>query len=753
MTSATAVQERRPPASETLFADTTSTQPWYRSSWCVDGLLVTLASLVITVVVFRVFSIPLNVPFRLSGDGYNALAITKTMHQTGGWMTDPRLGAPFGSRAFDFPSGTDNLNFLLLKASTMVFANPVVALNMFILGCFTLTSLAGWIGARLLGLRRLTAAVLGLVFGFAPFHFLRAPYHIFLANYVAVPFGCVLAFWLLSDRPPFYEDAARTKRSPLFRGRRTWFTIVAVALIASNGIYYAAFAVLLIGVAMVLGALNRQWRSVRSGAIVVAGVGLGAALNLIPSLLFMWRHGHNPMVAQRSNVEIDAFGLHLVQLVSPVPGHRLAPLASLAQALQPTDGTESGSWLGLVALVGLVIALGAVARRVIGQRGAGDDLPAKAGLFALVCMLVGSVSGFAWLIGITTSSEIRSWARVSIVISFLALVALGAFVDKVAPSWARRPWVSSRRIALSAFGAIAVVIVAVADQAPRSIVPDSSVNAEQWSITDRFVHSIESTLDPGAMVFQLPVVAHPEYENRNKLEDYQLYDGFIHSDRLKWSFGAFQGREGDWQFIVERLPAPQLLDGIAAAGFTGLYLDRFGYSDAEVEKSIAGAGVPATLVSEDDRLVFYDLRAYARARRADLGDAAWNRLRVDTLYPVTWWLTSGYLGRRSSNPMNTTVQMGSSYVVDFWNRGPKAAAGGRPVVVRVEARATGGRGQLQLSGGGHDVSATVGPAWTIVDLPLTLVDERTPVHFMTDAPVSEGTTRIEIDKIEVVETP
>jgi hypothetical protein len=47
----------------------------------------------------------------------------------------------------------------------------------------------------------------------------------------------------------------------------------------------------------------------------------------------------------------------------------------------------------------------------------------------------------------------------------------------------------------------------------------------------------------------------------------------------------------------------------------------------------------------------------------------------------------------------------------------------------------------------------VGPASTTVDLPLTLFDERTSVHFTTDAPLSDGTTRVEIDKIEVVEKP
>ena len=741
------------PAAPLASSDFALRRPWWRSEWFVDAVAVAGAAVVLTVVVFHTFSIPLDVPFNLSGDGYFAVAVTKTIHQTGGWMTDPRLGAPFGSRAFDFPSGTDNLNFVLLKGSTILFANPAVALNFFILACFTFTSVAGWLGARLLGLKRVTSIVLGLVFGFAPYHFQRAPQHVFLANYVAVPFGCVLAFWLLSDRPPFYDDARRTKRSPTLRGPRAWFAVAAIAVIGSGGIYYAAFTLLLVAVAMAVAALNREWRAVRSGEVIAGGIFAVIALNLAPSILYMVRHGHNPMVAPRSLSEIDTFGLHLVQLVSPVPGHRLAPLASLAHFLQPTEGSETGSWLGLVGVIGLVIAGVAVARRAVGVQRSGDDLAAKAGLFAGVCMVVGSVSGFAWLIGLVTMSEIRSWARVSIVIAFLALVAIGTTFDRVLDRMATVPWLAARRVVITSCAAAAVVLVAVADQAPRRIVADSRTNTAQWQITDSFVRSIEATLSPGAMVFQLPVVAHPEDEVRNRLLDYQLLDGFIHSEKLKWSFGGFEGREGDWQFIAERLPITSFLDAITATGFTGLYLDRFGYSDRSTEQQVVGAGVAITAVSGDQRRVFFDLRAYASAARARLGDAAWHQRGIDTLYPVTWWLTKGFsYGPQPANPMNTAVRMNTAAVVDLLSRGPRQRApGGRRVTVQLEVRSAGGPGHLGVSGGGQSVVADVGPNWSTMDVPMTLTGERTTLHFAADSPLPGLGDRVEIRTIAVTD--
>ena len=63
-----------------------------------------------------------------------------------------------------------------------------------------------------------------------------------------------------------------------------------------------------------------------------------------------------------------------------------------------------------------------------------------------------------------------------------------------------------------------------------------------------FVQRIETVMTPGAMIFQLPVVAFPENPKVNRLNDYDLAKGYLHSTRLRWSYGAIKGRENDaWQ--------------------------------------------------------------------------------------------------------------------------------------------------------------------------------------------------------------
>ena len=75
------------------------------------------------------------------------------------------------------------------------------------------------------------------------------------------------------------------------------------------------------------------------------------------------------------------------------------------------------------------------------------------------------------------------------------------------------------------------------------------------------------------MVFQLPYVAFPESPPAHKMRDYDHLWGYFHSDRLKWSYGAIKGREGDlWQRRAASEPAAEMVETLRGAGFGGVML-------------------------------------------------------------------------------------------------------------------------------------------------------------------------------------
>jgi phosphoglycerol transferase len=87
---------------------------------------------------------------------------------------------------------------------------------------------------RLLGVRRVLAAAVGLLFSFVPYHFARNEDHFNLIAYFMVPFAVLIGLMLLSEEPPLTRRTSDGWRLD-WRSRRTWLVLLAVALLASTG--------------------------------------------------------------------------------------------------------------------------------------------------------------------------------------------------------------------------------------------------------------------------------------------------------------------------------------------------------------------------------------------------------------------------------------------------------------------------------------------------------------------------------------
>ena len=66
------------------------------------------------------------------------------------------------------------------------------------------------------------------------------------------------------------------------------------------------------------------------------------------------------------------------------------------------------------------------------------------------------------------------------------------------------------------------------------------------------------------------------------MADYELFAGFLHSDTLRWSYGAVKGRDGSyWNQDVAAMNYPDMIAELRNAGFAGIYIDRRAYEDTE----------------------------------------------------------------------------------------------------------------------------------------------------------------------------
>jgi hypothetical protein len=84
--------------------------------------------------------------------------------------------------------------------------------------------------------------------------------------------------------------------------------------------------------------------------------------------------------------------------------------------------------------------------------------------------------------------------------------------------------------------------------------------------------------------------------------DYDHVRPYLHTDDLRWSYGAMKGRDEDLGDDVS-------IDEARDAGYAGIEVDRFGYADkgAAVEADVRRVTDGEPIVSPNGRLAFYRL--------------------------------------------------------------------------------------------------------------------------------------------------
>jgi phosphoglycerol transferase len=680
------------------------------------------ATFVGTVLAYQLWRARPEVPFDLHGDARFNLMTIRNLTEQGWFQRSGRLGAPFGLDLHDFPLGGSNLQFVVLWLLALPGASAGAVMNAYLVVTFVGVAVTSAFVFRWLGLSEPVATILAVAYTFLPYHFYRGEHHLFLSAYWSVPLAAYLALSLSLGRPLFERTAGRGITG--FLNRRTALTLAICAVIGSTDSYYVAYALLLVAVAGGQLALRaRNLRAARPAVAVTVAVVVVLVVNLSPSVLYRQRHGPNTEVGFRFPVESEIYGLKLTNLVLPRSHHRLG-LGTIAERYgqESPIPSEGGQALGLVGTVGFLWLLLFLIAAALGARlrTRAPDLHGQLAAFTLVALLAGTVGGGSMLVAYFLTPQFRSWARVSVVIAFFALAAAGSLVDGWRTTGTRRT-----RSAILA----AIQVVALVDQTSGADVPRYRANGVEYDSDEAFVADIEHRLSPEAMVFQLPVVAFPESPRPDRMKDYDQFIGYLHSQKLRWSYGGMKGREAEWQHGLPGQPAEFLLARLAAVGFTGLTIDRFGYADnagaLEMEVSRL-AGAPA--VSRNGRLSFFDLTSYRDGLLRTRPPSSIQALAAATLEPVRWVSGNGFEESRAdgANFWLTASDRSGSLVL----RNPGTMA--RPVTFEATVE----------SGGPGRVAVTVpGRGTESVDLAC----QRAPLRFEFAAPPGSSELRITAD--------
>lgn len=595
-----------------------------------EGLSVAAAASLITVWAYRIYDMSPRVPLVFGGDGATNQMHIKSIIENGWWLVNDDLGAPFAQLNHDFPAGGESLHFVLLKAMALFSSDSGLLFNLYYFATFPAVAFVTFLVARHLRFSYALAALVSLLYAFVPYHFARGPTHLLRSGYFAAPLALLLLLWALEGPDGFRTGIGASRR---WRRGRLGASVLSVVAVATTDTMLAAFTMALLGAMALVGAIrHRSPTWLLPGAALTGGILAVFVLANMPTIVHALQHGDNEVAGRRSVGEAEAFGLKISDMVLPVPGHRIAALRELtAETQRSAVDSEEGQALGIIGALGFMAIVYRGLSRLVAPRPAPSKrsrLADHLSVVGLTAVLIGTISGFSLVLSVLGFAQIRTWNRIVVLIALTCLLVVAAGLET---AWARlrRSRLIRPRPALAGGMLVAAVLaVGLLDQVPRRPPDYERLDAE--FVSDKnFVARVEKELPDGAAVFQLPIVPYPEAGPTEGMADYDLLRGYLHSQTLRWSYGGVKGRDrADWQLKLLDEPPERLVPALAAIGFDGLWIDRHGYADqarpleAELRRILA----VEPIVSDDQRLSFFDIRPYRRQLEQQLGEQRLRRI-------------------------------------------------------------------------------------------------------------------------------
>lgn len=535
----------------------------------------TLLVLIVLFFIYRILDLGevrlADYPISYEGrDTMTGLVTVKSMADNGWIYENPFLGAPYGANSYDATTMDIFLN-AMEQVLVWLTGNWILAYNLFYLSGYLLAAITAYYALKQLKVPVLIALPTSVLYTFLPYHQQRGTGHLFLGMYFMVPLMVLYLYRLMNGELIFHKgDKGWITRSNVLR-------FIALMVMALTGIYYAFFTCFFLCVVILYSILNKEdWKRVRQAAmsiVIIVGTLLVSAL---PNFIYWINYG-KPDAISKGGEGAELYALKIIQLLLPRQGHRrdiLMRLRNLYDSAYPLVNENGTSSLGIFMATGFVILCLVLFMR---KRASKQSNLQTGSVLNLAAILFGTVGGYAVVLSFFTGA-IRCYNRLSIFIAMFSLIAIDCVLQMVYEKWFQK-----RRLRI-VFGAgmFCVMLCGIYDQTvPANPAVYANVS-NNFDADAAFVKTIEAMEEEQAMIYQMPYMRYPENGGIHEMSDYEHMFGYIHSDTLRWSYGASVGREGDqWMRGVNELPLQDQITAIQEAGFAGIYIDWDAYLEDE----------------------------------------------------------------------------------------------------------------------------------------------------------------------------
>ncbi len=478
------------------------------------------------------------------------------------------FGYPLGMNSNLFPSIDITQNTFAHLVNT-VSGNPYLGINLLLVLSFPLVGALAYISIRLTNSRGLLAIALATSFTLIPFHFSRGIGHIYLGVLYSAVTGVILAQLIGSGRVNQWlkRDASRSRQNTILkRGALALLVLVT----AWSGIYFAVFALILMGTAWLWNLAQGQ----RGAALIRNAIPILATASLIvlaylPAVIARITDPPFAPLAVRLPYESVIFAGSLTAGILPAPigfldfyNNNILRAFSAAPALENTEVANFGTVITFLALVTIVLAVFTPLRRNLGL------LTAMLAVSILFFIPWGANYFFAALV----SPQIRAWNRFLPII-LLILLLLAA---TILANWSQQRQSRQRNTTIWVISAVIIAVTTLTQVIPFTSVYREETGAAAKTTTDAIAYTglINDSIEQNCGVLQLPATPYPENGNIREMNDYEHFWTALNDPTKSWTFGAVKNTSAAaWYNALPEIPDSVTTDLLARSGFCGIHVD------------------------------------------------------------------------------------------------------------------------------------------------------------------------------------
>lgn len=559
---------------------------------------------------FQLWRLDWQVPMLYGGDGIYWVGQVQRSY---GDLT-ASLGWPFYQPPSPYEPNYDLIYDLFVAFVGLFTKDTGVVFNLYVLVIPFANALAGYAVFRMTGMRRWLAFAFGVTFGLCPYVQQRLAGHMMLAAVEFVPFSVLLCFWCAED-PTFGRPGKGFLRNP-----RNWLALAFAWGIANNGAaYYPYFTCFFLCVtALCLILRDRRLSAGTPCFLTIGEIVLWMIPDFFPMVLGMIAGVGSTLTngVYRSPIGADIYSLRISSLLLSPNGYGWDKLARWFQRYFHLLATDEGpmynenayGYLGIVGVIAF-LALLALLFRNHDWRAGREAVPRLSdrlwllGRLNVAALLLASIASFGGLIGIFLRF-IRGYNRISPYIAFFALLAAGLWAE-----WFLR---NHRGRGKALFTAVLAVVLAYSYWEQQGLFnPKYEEVQTTWYQDAAFMEEVEQAAGEDAVVFQLPYMKNFENGSLNNMWDYTLLRGPLHSDTLRFSYGAGYGTENDvWYKETSELEPEAMVAELRAQGVAGIYLDLDGYAAEDQQQTlqdlvVAAGCSEADVLAHESGMIYY----------------------------------------------------------------------------------------------------------------------------------------------------